>query len=286
MPARQPFTALCQVAARPRLAGRADLHLHSTLSDGTYTPEQVVELARRCGLAAIALTDHDTLAGLAAARAAAGTNLEVVAGVEITTEHAGHELHLLAYFIHPDDAPLASALATIRQHRHARYHEMVRRLRDRGVFQDDLEPSTPVAPDALGRRHVAERLVRCGAVATIREAFTRYLKDDAPAAVPKWRLPVAEALALIRAAGGVASWAHPPPTAHFEQFVELRRLGLGAVEAVYPDLRGSRSRILQEYAVKLGLAISGGSDCHGPGPREIGCCTISADELQRLRPLP
>jgi 3',5'-nucleoside bisphosphate phosphatase len=286
MPARQPFTALCQLAARPRLAGRADLHLHTTHSDGSYTPQQVVELARRSGLAAIALTDHDTCAGVSAARAAAaGTGLDVIAGVEITTEHAGRELHLLAYFVQPDAAPLTSALARIRAHRVERYHEMVRRLRARGISLDDEDLPTGPAPDALGRRHLAERLVRCGQVASVREAFARYLHDGLPAAAPKWRLPVAEALPIVRAACGIASWAHPPAAAPFEQFAELRRLGLGAVEVEYPDIRRARNRQLRDYAAKLGLAVSGGSDCHGPGPRPVGCATITADELERLRHL-
>jgi predicted metal-dependent phosphoesterase TrpH len=141
------------------------------------------------------------------------------------------------------------------------------------------------APDTLGRRHVAERLVRSGQVATVAEAFARYLKDGSPAAVPKWRLPVAEAISLVRGAGGVASWAHPAATAPFEQFAELRRLGLAALEAAYPEIRGSRNRRLREYAARLGMAVSGGSDCHGPGPRDVGSCTISGEELQRLQGL-
>ncbi len=285
MPARQPFTALCQMAARPRLAGRADLHLHTTASDGTYTPQQVVELARRAGLRAIAVTDHDTLAGVAPARAAAAsTDLEIIAGVEITTEHAGHELHLLAFFVKPDDAALTDALGRVRAHRVERYHEMVRRLRAGGVPLDDEE--LPSIPDTLGRRHLAERLVRAGRVSTLREAFARYLKDGALAAAPKWRLPVAEAIAIVRSAGGVTSWAHPPPGAPFEQYADLTRLGLGAVEAIYPDFRTAHVRRLRDFAAQLGLAVSGGSDCHGPGPREIGCCTVSGEELERLRPAP
>src|SRR5437660_10046721 len=106
MPARQPFTALCQLSARRRLAGRADLHVHTTHSDGTYTPAQVVELARRAGLAAVAVTDHDAVGGVAAARSAAGGDGEVVAGVEITAEFRGRELHLLGYFFRPDEGPL------------------------------------------------------------------------------------------------------------------------------------------------------------------------------------
>src|ERR1700684_3482394 len=104
MPARQPFTALCQLAARPRLADRADLHLHTTHSDGNYTPAQVVELARRCGLAAVAITDHDNSSGVLAARQANGASAapEIIAGAEITAEFRGRELHLLAYFFRPD----------------------------------------------------------------------------------------------------------------------------------------------------------------------------------------
>src|SRR2546425_12397470 len=107
MPARQPFTILCQAAGRLRTSGRADLHLHTVHSDGTYTPAQVVDLALRSGLCAIAITDHDTLEGVEPARRAAdGTGLEVISAAEITTEHDGRDLHLLAYFVSPGDTPL------------------------------------------------------------------------------------------------------------------------------------------------------------------------------------
>src|SRR5690606_7052185 len=114
MPARQPFTYMCQQLARGPRAGRADLHLHTTASDGAYTPAEVVDLARRSGLAAIAVTDHDTLAGVGPARAAAPASLEVIDGVEITCEFRGRELHLLGYFIDPQSRPLLDALTSIR----------------------------------------------------------------------------------------------------------------------------------------------------------------------------
>src|SRR5207247_80650 len=129
MPARQPFTALCRALAQPRTHGRADLHVHTTCSDGTYTPAQIVELARRCGLVAVAITDHDTLAGIVPARQAAGTHVEVIAGVEITAEHQGHELHLLGYFIRLDDEPLRAALVRLHERRAERFREMLDRLR-------------------------------------------------------------------------------------------------------------------------------------------------------------
>src|SRR4051794_10506667 len=111
MPARQPFTSLCQAIQRPATCGRADLHIHTTHSDGTYTPAQIVELAGRSGLAAVAVTDHDPLSGVAPARAAAvGSDVQVIAGVEITAEFLGRELHLLGYFVRLDNGPLNAAL--------------------------------------------------------------------------------------------------------------------------------------------------------------------------------
>src|SRR5436305_5920696 len=171
MPAQQPFTTLCRLVAQARPhTDRADLHLHTTHSDGSYTPVQVVELALRSGLCAIAITDHDTQEGVAPARAAAaGTGLEVIAGVEISTEHQGRELHLLGYFVSTEDAALAQALEELRRRRAERFHEMIERLRGQGVSLPTLE--VPSGAHALGRRHLAELLVRQGKVSTIREAF-------------------------------------------------------------------------------------------------------------------
>jgi predicted metal-dependent phosphoesterase TrpH len=284
MPSRQPFTALCRSLSRSSITGRADLHLHTTHSDSLYTPAQVVELARRSGLAAIALTDHDTLSALPEARtAAAGSGMEVIAGVEITCEYRGHELHLLAYFVRSDGA-LAAALERLCRHRAGRFREMVERLRACGVSLEDGHERAG-APGALGRRYLAELLVRSGRVGSVREAFARYLKDNGRVSVPKLRLPVADALALVRGAGGVASWAHPSYDCTRETLSELRRLGLGAVEAEYPTIRPARTRELRGLARELGLAITGGSDCHGPEPprRTVGACSISADELDQLR---
>jgi predicted metal-dependent phosphoesterase TrpH len=283
MPARQPFTHLCRLLARGPHQGRADLHAHSTASDGAYTPAQVVELARRGGLGAVALTDHDTTAGLAEARAAAAGAVELVAGVEITAEHAGREVHILGYFIDPDDRALGEALAAVRAERAERFAAMVARLRACGVTLGEEALAPASAADSLGRRHLAEALVRSGAAATVREAFARWLRDGGRAAVPKRRLPVAEALALVRGAGGVASWAHPGADCGPASLAELRGLGLGAVEAEYPDVRGARQRELRGWAAALGLAVSGGSDCHGPGRRCLGCRSVTAAELEALR---
>jgi predicted metal-dependent phosphoesterase TrpH len=283
MPARQPFTHLCQQLARRPNAGRADLHLHTTYSDGQYRPDEVVDLARRSGLVAIAVTDHDTTGGVTPARQAAGPGLEVIAGVEITTEFRGRELHLLAFFVDLDNAPLETALREIRAGRAERFRAMIERLGECGVSLD--EEGLDFTPEALGRRHLAELLVKQGKAGSVREAFSRWLADPRIAAQTRKRLPIAQAIDLVKGAGGVAALAHPAYDVHQEDLAELARLGMGAVEVEYPDVRRGRAQELRSWAASLGLAVSGGSDCHGPGPRAIGARTISTEELERLRSL-
>jgi predicted metal-dependent phosphoesterase TrpH len=283
MPAGQPFTLLCQQLARSRVAGRGDLHIHTTCSDGLYTPAQVLNLARRSGLSAIAITDHDTVA--ACNLVCAASDIDVIAGVEITTEFHGRELHLLGYYFRPDDAPLNTALDGLRADRVNRFWEMVERLRRLGVSLSEAALASVNTSGTLGRRNLAELLVRDGKAATVREAFHRYLADHARAAVPKRRLPVAEAVKLVRGAGGVAAWAHPTYDCTRSSLVELRDLGMRGVEADFPSCRPSRARELRAWATELHLAVTGGSDCHGPEPpgRSLGMCGVTAAELATLR---
>jgi hypothetical protein len=235
----------------------------------------------------MAITDHDTFGGVPEAQAAAGSDLEVVPGVEISAEHAGRELHLLGYFIRPDDAALRSALRGLRKHRAERFWEMVERLRRCGVSVDEAELRAYAGDGVLGRRNLAEFLVRTRRTGTVREAFVRYLGDDGRVVLPKVRLEVAEAIALVRGAGGVASWAHPPYDCSREGLAALQRLGLAAVEADYPAHRQARRRELRRWAAELGLAVTGGSDCHGPGHahRAVGACSVTAEEFDTLRRL-
>jgi predicted metal-dependent phosphoesterase TrpH len=286
MPAGQPFTSLCQATNRPLASGRADLHVHTTCSDGSYTPAQVVDLARRSGLAAVAITDHDTLAGVAPAQAAArDTTVEIIAGVEITAEYEAREFHLLGYFVDIDDAALLEALARLGQHRLGRFWDMAGRLRACGVSLDDGELQALAGAGTVGRRHLAELLIKARRAGSVREAFSRYLHDNGRIAVPKLRLPVGAAIALVRGAGGVASWAHPAYDCTRESLAALRDLGLGAVEAGYPGFRPSRTRELRAWAAELGLAVTAGSDCHGPMPlgRAIGARSVDAIELAKIR---
>jgi predicted metal-dependent phosphoesterase TrpH len=285
MPELQPFTRLCQLTNRPRTIGRADLHVHTTCSDGCYTPAEVVDLARRSGLAAVAITDHDTFDGIADAEvAASGSGLEIVPGVEITAEHDGRELHLLGYYVCQDHRPLRAALRRLREHRVGRYWDMVERLRCFGVSLDEQALRDQAKRGVLSRRHLAMLIVKAGKAGSLREAFQRFLGDNGRVVVPKLRLPVAEAIHLVRDTGGVTSWAHPSNRCTREKLQELSDVGLQAVEAYYPTFKNKWVRQLKSWADELGLAVTGGSDCHGPG-RELGRCSLTADELDDLRQL-
>ncbi len=290
MPSGQPFTRLCQRLAQLRSESqRADLHLHTTHSDGVWTPDEVVKRAMERGLGAIAITDHDTGSAIAEARSAAqrlSSPLEIIAGVEITCEFNGDELHLLGYFIDTDEPALDSALAGLRDQRRLRFQHMADLLARAGMPLDEVEVQRRLESGcSLGRRELAGMMVRAGHAATVGQAFALYLRDGTPFAVPKRGLPVEEALSLVRAAGGIGSWAHPPQKIELSQVLELRELGLGALEAVHPSFNSSRARRIRELASAAGLQISGGSDCHGPTPasRALGNWGIRRDELESLR---
>lgn len=285
MPRTSAYTLAPGRLAQLAAAGRADLHVHTTASDGEYTPSQVVALARQARLCAVAVTDHDTLAAVEEARAAAGEHVELVPGVEISTAFAGREFHLLGYFLRTDHTDLNAALARVCAARRERFHDLVAILRTQGLALPADRVRLVEASPSLGRRHVAGLLVACGQAATRTEAFHRYVNPLVGKARPKVLVPLAEAVALVHAADGVTALAHPPADLPDEQFAELRALGLDAVEAAYPWGQNSPAKRLREVAAHLGFALSGGSDCHGPHPahRRIGSHGITAAELAALR---
>jgi len=287
MPSRSPFTRLCQQTSKVRERGRADLHVHSTHSDGLYTPAEVVAIARKAGLTAVAITDHDTLSGCLEAKSIA-TGLEVISGVEITTEFNEREMHLLGYFVSPDHAGLAHELQEVRRQRHERFEAIAGRLCELGVSVDDGAMRSLLDDGAtLSRRHMARLLVDGKHAGNLHDAFARYLCLPEIQELPKYRIPVAEAIRLVRAAGGVSSWAHPRPDSTIDEMRELQALGLNAVECEYPWAKASHGRRLRTMSEGLGLAVTGGSDCHGPQPncRAIGVRGINRVELDRIRML-
>ena len=285
MPAGQPFTQLCRALAQSRPTTRVDLHMHTTCSDGLYTPAQIVDLARRSGLPAISITDHDTFAAIPIARSCAGASLEIIPGVEISTVHEGRELHLLAYFVRLDYEPLNEALDRICRHRRERFFAMAERLRGLGVALDDAALNAVAVDPSLGRRHLAHLLVKERKASSVHQAFQRYLGDNGEVALPKARLETATAIGLVREAGGVASWAHPNADCTWDSLRGLYNSGMRALEVDWPTVRPSRAKQLREWAGLLGMAVTGGSDCHGPDDarRTVGACGVTVEELGRLR---
>lgn len=271
---------------------RVDLHCHTNASDGTLTPTQLVELAARKGLAAIAITDHDVLSALPEARLAGERlSVEIVAGVELSTTHGGlADLHLLGYFVDPEEPRLAARLAEFRATRAARKGMIVEKLRAMGV--DIREDELPDA-ESIGRPHIARVLMDKGIVASMQEAFDRYLADGKPANVPKARIDATEAIALVHGAGGVAVLAHPglvKDGAGLRIIAELAAAGLDGVEVEHSKHDSDTRRRLRELCAKHGLLETGGSDFHGENKPDVdlgyghgGNVRVSMTTLEAIR---
>ncbi|MGZ3354553.1 MAG: PHP domain-containing protein, partial [Isosphaeraceae bacterium] len=249
----------------PRLQAGADLHVHTTHSDGLCSPCEVVIAAAGAGLATLAITDHDTVSALAIARPeAARLGLELVAGAELTCELNGREVHLLGHFLGDDDPSLLAALGWLRAGRGPRLQAMAEKLRDHGLVLDldALRQSFPRA--VLGRHHAARYLARTGQVASVREVFASFLGDGCPACVPKPRLDVFKAIGLIRGAGGVTGLAHPPYDLRAETLGQLAAAGLGAIEVAGPGISNHLGRRFGAWADEFHLVPIAGSDFHAP----------------------
>lgn len=247
-----------------------DLHVHSTASDGSLTPRQVVQQARTLGLQAIALTDHDTVAGLEEAlQAGAELGVEVIPGIEISARHDPGSMHILGYFIDQQNSRLQEQLAVLQQARAARNPAIIAKLQDLGLWLTMAEVEAVAGGGQVGRPHIAQVLVRKGYARDFQDAFDRFIGNHGPAYVSKFRFPPAEAIALIREAGGLAALAHPftleyrSPSHLKDLLSKLRAWGLAAVEVLYPEHNPEQEALYQNLARELGLLITGGSDFHG-----------------------
>jgi predicted metal-dependent phosphoesterase TrpH len=254
---------------------RVDLHLHSTASDGVYSPAEVVQIALTNQLEVIALTDHDTVSGIRPAQAvAATTGLQVLAGVELSSEDEHTDRHILGYLINVDHAPLQALLSELRDSRTNRAARMVQKLADLGI-PISMERVMALADDGtVGRPHVARALVEGGYVSSIQEAFDQYLANGGPAYVPHYRLEPQRAISMIHAAGGVAVLAHP---GHYDDYRvvigALVPLGLDGIEVYYPDHTPAVVEDLTVLARQYKLVTTAGSDFHrrdGDGSARIG----------------
>jgi 3',5'-nucleoside bisphosphate phosphatase len=275
-------------SAAPAVTARhIDLHLHSTASDGTSAPEVVVLAARDAGLRALALTDHDTVEGIAPARdAAKAAGMELVPGVELSAYEGTDEVHILGLHIVQLDE-MRDSLAVFREARRERAAGIVRLLNGLGVritFDDVLA----VAGDAaIGRPHVARAMVGNGWAMDLRDAFDRYLGAGRPAYLDKRRVSIPEAIELIHRCGGIAVLAHPGPESTHERIERLAAMGLDGLEVIHPSHSGDDRARLLSLTKHLNLVPSGGSDSHGSadGTRVVGAMKVPGEwlELQAAR---
>lgn len=248
---------------------RIDLHLHTTASDGTDSPARAVARAKELGLAAVAITDHDSVAGIAEAlRAGEELGVEVIPGIEVSADYRGNKAHIVGLFIDPHREELRPAVEWSVFERAQRNEKIVGAMAADG-FDISLEILNELYPDSmLGRPHMAEYLMKKGYVSSVKEAFNRYLGEGCPYYRDKERIPMERAVAAIRASGGIAVVAHPLQYGYSEEelicFLQTaRECGCLAMEAYYSEHSPDEQEMLLAMAPAFELKVSGGSDYHG-----------------------
>lgn len=260
-----------------------DLHTHSTASDGSRAPADVVREAKRVGLYAFALTDHDTLDGIAEATAMGlELGVRVVPGIELSAVEGDSETHILGLHL-SDTRALETALVGLRDMRRARAARIVQRLNDLGVRIELTAVLEQAAGGAVGRPHVARAMIAEGWAVDFRDAFDRYLGNGRPAYVSKERLAVVDAIGLIHRAGGLAVLAHPSHTGTRERIAAFVAQGMDGVEVRHPSHSAEDTARLAALVEHFSLVPSGGSDWHGAaeGPRTLGMMRVPSDWLSR-----
>lgn len=254
---------------------RLDLHLHTTHSDGSLAPADVLALAQKAGVTALAITDHDITTGIPDALAVGERlGIEVIPGVEISSRDGGTELHILGYFLDWQDGRLNERLASLRDSRHRRNPLIVERLQSLGIDIRYEEVRRLAGTDAVGRPHIARALMEKGVVSSAKEAFDRFLAEGKPAYMPRDLPSPAEAIGWITAARGLAVLAHPTWVKASGEGLRdlLRRLkgeGLNGIEVHYSTHSRRQTREYLDLAKQLGLLVTGGSDFHGLTKPEI-----------------
>jgi 3',5'-nucleoside bisphosphate phosphatase len=263
--------------------GLIDLHTHSNASDGSLSPRELVGYAREKGAVALALTDHDTIAGLPEALGAGEEwELEVIPGLEISAEYPGGSMHVLGYFIDPYDSNLQHEIATLQQARRERNPKIIEKLRNLGI-PIQYEQLQAIAKGQIGRPHIARVLVELKAVSSLDEAFQKYLRKGALAYVEKFRFSPEKAIALIRQAGGLAVLAHPFTLncASLKELKgtvqDLKALGLEGIEVFYTEHSTAQTRDYLTLALEMDLVATGGTDFHGANKDGVDLLTGLGD---------
>ncbi len=272
-----------------------DLHVHSSCSDGTFSPAELVSYAREKGLAAFALTDHDTTAGLAEASAAAeGTGMEIIPGIEFSTEYCGRDIHIVGLDIDFEHPEFVEQLHDFRDSRNVRNRKMIRRLQEGGIDISEYRMRESFGDAVWTRAHFARYLMDHGYVREMKEAFEHYVGDHCPYYVPREKVTPAQAVDLIFRTGGIPILAHPMQYHLDEEGIRLllsslKEAGLMGTEAIYSTHSAEEESMIRRLTDDLDLLISGGSDFHGSNKPHIdlGCgrgnLVIPYEILQQLR---
>lgn len=242
----------------------ADLHCHTTASDGLLTPGEVVKLAYSKGLKAVGITDHDTIDGWEEAeKTAEKVPIKIVKGIEINTDWQGREIHILGYLLEKHSAAFSERIKELQQKRTERIRNILDKLHSLNIDIEFDEVRYFVKGESMGRPHVAQAMVKKGYTADFREAFDNYLRVGAPAYVPRYKLTPTQAIRIIREAGGVAVLAHPG-SQNIEKDIEgWVQEGLQGIEVYHPEHSSGESVRYGILAERLGLISTGGSDFHG-----------------------
>lgn len=265
---------------------RLDLHMHTTASDGAWSPQAVVEGAAAGRLDVISITDHDTTEGVAPAQEhAAGLRLQVIPGIEVSSSHAGRDIHVLGYFVDPASEAMVRHAARAGASRAERMREMVRRLDDDGVeiSMDAVREAAGADHGVIGRPHLARALVDAGHASSMHDAFNSLIGDDSDAFVPLDLLTPVEAIEVILEGGGIPVWAHPPGDLVDELLPTMVGAGLRGLEVYRPRHKRSEVLRLESVAKSAGLLTTGGSDWHTPDyGSSLGDFHVSAEEVEGL----
>ncbi|HET6231299.1 MAG TPA: PHP domain-containing protein [Longimicrobiaceae bacterium] len=264
---------------------RIDLHIHTHASDGHLAPGAVVRAADAAGMDLIAITDHDTAAGVPEAlEAAGGLNVRVIPGIEISTSHGAAEIHVLGYFVDAASEPVQRHQRGSVLRREDRMRRMVGRLQEQGIPIEFDAVVAAAGPEAasIGRPHLARALLAAGHTRYYGEAFDLYLRDGGSAFVSTEFPSVREAIDTIHGAGGLAVWAHPPLDLFDAEIRGFAELGLDGVECYRPNTPPADAFLFETAARTLGLLTTGGSDWHGPHRSKLGDFTVRPHDIREF----
>lgn len=264
----------------------ADLHLHTHFSDGTFSPEELLRESKRASLACISVVDHDTVSGVTpATEAAKGYDIEVLPGIEMSTEYNGVEVHILGYLIEHHNPLLIERLSLLKKNRIERVHKIVEKLNRVGIKITAEDVFKTAYGGIVGRMHIALALAKARAVDSVAQAFERYIGDKGPAYVLGFKFSPQEAIKLIKECDGVPILAHPYVLGSDKLIIRLVKEGIMGLEVYYPEHSQGLVDAYLSLAKKYNLLVTGGSDCHGQGKPsvKVGAAKVPYQLVERLK---